>query len=536
MRRVGARDDEAAHGLPLRKRLARWEERNKVVSSWLAARGKPAELGKVHPDDFFEFIPTFVTALPAGQSFSRHCFETATASMAECGASCVEITMDVAGKASPLCEDLYLFGSVETFHVHEFALAGRHRVTLRGLSPVELADLKANGMRVFHFKSEVLADVVAFADTLAMFLQGNLPIGPPDVSAHEAALNVAFLEEKMQITLEPRDAGLVNMSQIVPTLENGDFFGIIRLDGLDPMIAWGMGSLLTGHTVAVWKPSVPTTVNGVTYPPGVYITESQTKSHYWPVNLIQINPIDKWIEMAHAASYNVVHLPLKPAVRAALNESAMAAYLDEVVGTVYGFANFLVGWIDSPDDNYPEPLSLQLVGIVFALLEKISPPTAELMWNQMLNHRLNTTGLDCYQLYAEMAARNLSLGAVLSIPEQDDWRYLMPGWAHPDKPIPASVCDVHVCRFLKAGGAFGSLTPHIQCTEFTNWDVYSLDFYDPTPARPQTCVDADPDAPLCQLMGTIKQPLHMAGSVTPYPHMREHCGGIAPNYYWGQKC
>jgi hypothetical protein len=31
-------------------------------------------------------------------------------------------------------------------------------------------------------------------------------------------------------------------------IQSGDFFGIIRLDGLDPMIAFGMGSS-TGHTV-----------------------------------------------------------------------------------------------------------------------------------------------------------------------------------------------------------------------------------------------------------------------------------------------
>lgn len=30
-------------------------------------------------------------------------------------------------------------------------------------------------------------------------------------------------------------------------VHSGDFFGIIRLDGLDPMLAWGMGSV-TGHT------------------------------------------------------------------------------------------------------------------------------------------------------------------------------------------------------------------------------------------------------------------------------------------------
>ena len=34
---------------------------------------------------------------------------------------------------------------------------------------------------------------------------------------------------------------------------NGDTINIMRLDGLDPMIAWAMGAA-TGHTaIALWK-------------------------------------------------------------------------------------------------------------------------------------------------------------------------------------------------------------------------------------------------------------------------------------------
>lgn len=36
-------------------------------------------------------------------------------------------------------------------------------------------------------------------------------------------------------------------------IKNGDTFNILRLDGLDPMIAWAMGAA-TGHTaVALWR-------------------------------------------------------------------------------------------------------------------------------------------------------------------------------------------------------------------------------------------------------------------------------------------
>lgn len=35
-------------------------------------------------------------------------------------------------------------------------------------------------------------------------------------------------------------------------IQSGDFLGIIRMDGLDPMLAWGMGSS-TGHTTIAMR-------------------------------------------------------------------------------------------------------------------------------------------------------------------------------------------------------------------------------------------------------------------------------------------
>lgn len=45
--------------------------------------------------------------------------------------------------------------------------------------------------------------------------------------------------------MEMRDVKDVPIDESL--INSGDFFGIIRLDGLDPLLAWGMGSV-TGHT------------------------------------------------------------------------------------------------------------------------------------------------------------------------------------------------------------------------------------------------------------------------------------------------
>lgn len=54
------------------------------------------------------------------------------------------------------------------------------------------------------------------------------------------------------------------------TIQSGDFFGVIRLDGLDPMLGWAMGST-TGHTTVAIRDD-----DGQ-----LYIHESTVKDDYW---------------------------------------------------------------------------------------------------------------------------------------------------------------------------------------------------------------------------------------------------------------
>jgi len=56
-------------------------------------------------------------------------------------------------------------------------------------------------------------------------------------------------------------------------IQSGDFFLILRLDGLDPMIMWGTGSH-SGHTVMALR-----------FEGELYIVESQD-AWYWPIHKI----------------------------------------------------------------------------------------------------------------------------------------------------------------------------------------------------------------------------------------------------------
>lgn len=71
--------------------------------------------------------------------------------------------------------------------------------------------------------------------------------------------------------LEERKTQKVEIDESL--IQSGDYFAVLRLDGLDPMIMYGTGSH-SGHSVMAMR-----------FDGELYIVESQD-SWYWPVHRI----------------------------------------------------------------------------------------------------------------------------------------------------------------------------------------------------------------------------------------------------------
>lgn len=138
----------------------------------------------------------------------------------------------------------------------------------------------------------------------------------------------------------------------------------MRLDGLDPIIMLGTGSH-SGHTTMALR------IDGE-----LHIVESQD-AWYWPKHNIQRNKFSDWIQYAKNCDFHVVHLPLSPEARAKFNETAAYEFFQTVEGDPYGYYNFLFGWIDTAEDNWPPILPAGLVPIVFSIIEKIAPTVVD---------------------------------------------------------------------------------------------------------------------------------------------------------------
>lgn len=192
--------------------------------------------------------------------------------------------------------------------------------------------------------------------------------------------NINFIEAGMGIEIESRPIYKVDVDESL--IGSGDFFVIMRLDGLDPMIMYGTGSH-GAHCVQALR-----------FDGELYIVESQD-AWYWPTAGIQRTPYATWIKQAEEASFNVIWLPLSAEAKAKFNESAAHDWFFKTEGLPYGYHNFLYGWMDTERDNLPPAMPNEMVPIVLSMVENLIPKAIYNLFVEGLNKRLSS---DCADL------------------------------------------------------------------------------------------------------------------------------------------
>jgi len=350
-----------------------------------------------------------------------------------------------------------------------------------------------------------------------------------------AARNVDFLERYAGVTMKERtDSGDLILDE--SEIQSGDFLGVIRFDGLDPVLAWAMGSH-TGHTtVALWENDQ------------LYIAESTAKGSYWPTNGLQRTPYRQWIDQAREAGFAVTHAPLAPKYRAMFDENAANAFFHSVDGIDYGYGALLVGWIDLASDNFPcLPAEIQSTPscLLSSHIEVLLPVAAKFLaaaesiflpaWNLRITGN-STSGLSATEIFQQATSKGIAYQDIFPMVEEDSALYPNHFNNGTVAMAPAMVCDVFVCNVWKAAGLFQEIDNDFNCGEQTNNDVYNLDVLTFPEERPAACVAADPDNKLCQLVGKYQLTLPTLGSRAPYKHMQEQCPTKAPLYERPDDC
>uniref|UniRef100_M4CZE5 Uncharacterized protein n=1 Tax=Brassica campestris TaxID=3711 RepID=M4CZE5_BRACM len=143
---------------------------------------------------------------------------------------------------------------------------------------------------------------------------------------------------------------------------------------------------------------------------------------------------------------------------------------------------WIFSWISG---NYPPPLDAHLVASVMTVWSKMQPDYAANMWNEALNKRLGTEGLDLPDVLLEVEKRGSSFDELLAIK-----------------------------------------------------DAYMLKFFENNASRlPTWCNDNDDvKLPYCQILEKYRMELPDYNPMEPYPHMNDHCPSLPPKYHRPKNC
>merc|ERR1719223_1146471 len=335
-------------------------------------------------------------------------------------------------------------------------------------SPEAQADTGYGGIKAFAFWENVIQDIESIFNTMKAFLGGitdhpHIPIIGSHVPPYMEKANVEFLKEAIGVELEERPIQKVDIDEDL--IQSGDFLSIMRLDGLDPMIMYGTGARVGHNTMAL------------RFDGELYVVESQD-AWYWPTHGLQRTLWKDWIKYAENADFHVSWHPLSPASREIFDEKAANDFFFDTEGLPYGYHNFLYGWVDTANDDWPPLLAKEWVPVMFKLIEEIKPTLAYNFFSEALNKRLGVDGKNISEIAEIAAGKNMSVEDVMAMTEIDGWEYtgLEPrdgrNW----------VCSAYVAAMYKAAGLFRDM--EVQSTEFATMDIYIMNLFDTETPRP----------------------------------------------------
>ncbi|KAL0364151.1 UNVERIFIED_CONTAM: hypothetical protein Sangu_0512700 [Sesamum angustifolium] len=404
------------------------------------------------------------------------------------------------------CMDLYVFATPYRVTWDYYFSARDHSLRIESWEePAELEYVKQHGVSVFLMPSGMLGTFLSLVDVLPLF--SNTGWGQ--------SANLAFLKKHMGASFEKRRAP--SRATINPEhVHTGDFLAVSKIrgrwGGFETLEKWVTGAF-AGHTAVCLKDELG----------NLWVGESGHENEKGE-EIIAVIPWNEWWELALEDSSNpqIALLPLHPEVRARFNTTAAWEYARQMAGKPYGYHNMIFSWIDTVADNYPPPLDAHLVISVMSMWTRMQPAYAANMWNEALNMRLGTEGLDLHDILAETERRGVTFDQLLTIPEQDEWVY---------SDGKSTTCVAFILAMYKEAGVFGPLSNSIQVTEFTIRDAYMLKIFENNVTRlPSWCNNSDDQLPFCQILGEYKMELPYYNTLEPYTNMNENCPSLPPTY------
>ena len=452
--------------------------------------------------------------------WDNYCFAENKASLRWVDEMTADVTIESSGKKSLLCSDSYLITTLLHFDMKVIKMGGKHTIRYKFADADEVLVAKQTGLKILKFCDHwynILPDFLMtlrffIADVVTLKLKMKLP-----VSWYEKLYDnhYRFLHRWEGLKLVQRNPKiLLGPDFFERNAKSGDIMCRYAGTGTSSIILWATGSQCSHIAVYMW--GLPNTADA-----GKLFVLQSNEDGIWKQPIAEF-----W-----AMNWNTttVMLPLAAKYRAQFDLQKAWDWFETVNGSPYGIHNMFFTFLDTPESNWPQVISSDSWFTFMNLASKLKLPgggnIADDIMGQALNHRLGTQGLSMSQIIVEAAKRGITMGELISMPEQE-------GWLYDGKQ--QFVCCAFAAALWKHGGLFGDMT--ILPQEFTNEDIFSIKVYDEDYVLPAECQTNDPGLPFCITSGIYQIDPRNFNKVEPYSHMNEKCPSKAPFYYRPSNC
>jgi len=204
--------------------------------------------------DPFEFLPVFAAEITPEDSHATYsspgkCFDQISFDLVANSPTDYDLKVTLTDKKSLTCQETMLFANTEIFHLETFVQAGDHLLNFKLSEGDMKTDFDFGGIKAYIFCEGIVHTVKSILRTVEAFVGGvsdhpHIPIIGSHVPHYMEQTNVEFLREAMDVEMPERVITEVEIDEDL--IGSGDVFTIMRLDGLDPIVMWGTGSM-GGH-------------------------------------------------------------------------------------------------------------------------------------------------------------------------------------------------------------------------------------------------------------------------------------------------
>lgn len=392
-------------------------EKFKTQDSFVTKDQKLGRCGATSGPEPWKFLGYTVAALNGtvnqSEEWSNFCFQKNSATFKWLDSTTAQIVITSSNPVVANCSDSYSLTTIFNHDIKVIETEGEHTITYKFDEEGEITMINNLGLRIIrmcdehsHFIPDFLLTVKLFlTDPIINKLGGKIPEGLSDYiyKEHYKWLHkwegYRLYERKIQAEMNP-DV----LRQIA---KSGDIMCMFLGTGLSGTVMWGTGSRCSHIAMFMWGRG----------------DESET------LFVVQSNEDGIWKRPVEDfwgdhAGHSIVMLPLHPDWRAKYDTEKAWDWFETVDGQPYGYANFLFGYIDTPEENYPQITGADAWASFIMMLNDIpiiGEKAVDYVWTRALNKRLGTDGLHYKQVVLEAAKRGMTIGELAAMPEKEEW-------------------------------------------------------------------------------------------------------------------